>query len=65
MRNNIPEGCFVVGNKLMGKCFDCGKIIRIDKPVLGSMHLCVLPEEIETSNNAERWVDEVKAKYKS
>jgi len=42
----LPDGCFVVGNRLMGKCYACGKIIRINKPFLGSMHLCLTDEEL-------------------
>ena len=68
MNKNIPDGCFVVGNKLMGKCYDCGKIIRIDKPILGSIHLCLLPEEIEERNReamilGETWVEGIKDKH--
>jgi len=44
--NTTPEYCFVVGNKLMTKCKICGKIIRIDKPFLGSLHFCLTDEEI-------------------
>jgi len=35
----------VVGNKLMAICKHCRKLIRVDKPLLGSYHICVLPEE--------------------
>jgi hypothetical protein len=28
------------------KCPDCGKLVR-DKPLLGTLHICLLPEEIE------------------
>jgi len=35
----------VVGNKLMAVCVDCGKIVRVDKPILGSAHFCTTPEE--------------------
>lgn len=38
--NHIPNGTFIVGNKLMGQCAACGKIVRIDKPFLGSLHIC-------------------------
>jgi len=31
---------FQVGNKLMGRCAECGQIVRIDKPILGSLHIC-------------------------
>ena len=44
-KNEIPENCFVMGNKLMGRCWYCNKIVRIDKPILGSMHVCLTDEE--------------------
>ncbi len=28
------------GGKLVAMCQECGKIIRLDKPILGSIHLC-------------------------
>ena len=31
----------VVGNKLYGICANCGKLIQINKPIIGSIHLCV------------------------
>lgn len=34
-----------VGSKLFGLCRDCGSIVRIDKPVLGSFHLCTPKKE--------------------
>lgn len=39
--SNVPEGYFVVGNKLYSKCYACGKMIRVDRFIFGSMHLCV------------------------
>lgn len=35
----------IIGNKLMGVCGNCGKIIRVDKPLLGSLHICTTEEE--------------------
>lgn len=32
-----------VGNKLYGVCNDCHGIIRIDKPIFGSLHICEPP----------------------
>lgn len=32
----------VVGKKMMAKCRACRKIIQVNKPVLGSMHICPL-----------------------
>lgn len=36
---------FIVGNKLMGICGECGNLIRLDKPILGSIHFCLTQEE--------------------
>lgn len=43
--NNPPEGTFVVGNKLMSQCRYCRKILRVDKPIFGSLHICLSDEE--------------------
>lgn len=37
-----PIGTFIVGNKLMAVCRDCGKVVRVDKPIIGSLHVCTL-----------------------
>jgi len=34
----------VIGNKVMARCAECGKIVRVDKPLFGSLHLCA-PQE--------------------
>ena len=34
-----------VGRKLLDVCRDCGKLIRIDKPIFGSLHVCSTMEE--------------------
>ncbi len=47
MIKNLPSGTFVVGNKLMGRCVDCGKLVQINKTIFGSLHLCLTNEEIE------------------
>jgi hypothetical protein len=39
-QNNLPKGLFVVGHKLFGVCQKCGSIVRLDKPIFGSYHLC-------------------------
>lgn len=38
--DDFPEGFFVVDGKLFGICHDCGKLIRWNKPLLGSLHFC-------------------------
>jgi hypothetical protein len=35
-----PGQIFVVGNKVMGMCKDCGKIVRLDG-WFGGLHICV------------------------
>jgi hypothetical protein len=35
----------IVGGKLMSVCPDCGQVVRLDKPFLGSLHICTTPEE--------------------
>ncbi len=44
-QGKLPKNCFMVGKKLMGICSDCGSIVRIDKPIFGSIHLCLNEEE--------------------
>lgn len=34
-----------LGGKLYGVCNDCGKVVRLDKPLFGSAHLCTTQEE--------------------
>lgn len=29
-----------VGGRLLARCQRCGSIVRVDKPVLGGIHLC-------------------------
>ena len=41
INNNLPDGCFIVGNKLMAVCAKCGNMVRIDKPFVGSLHICL------------------------
>jgi len=36
-----------INGKAWAVCGNCGKIIRFDKPLLGSLHICTLPEERE------------------
>jgi len=45
MIDKIPDGMFVVGNKLYGECCGCGKIVRINKSIFGSLHICSFSEE--------------------
>lgn len=56
--NNLPEGCFIVGKKLMMQCAACGKIVRVDKAIIGSMHICV--DEQEQQQDIQRQGHKVK-----
>lgn len=35
----------VVGDRLLGLCRKCGKVVRVNKWLFGSTHLCVQEEE--------------------
>jgi hypothetical protein len=35
-----------LGHKLYVLCRDCGSVVRINKPFVGSMHFCETPEVI-------------------
>jgi hypothetical protein len=34
----------IAGNKMYQKCVYCNELVRINKPIFGSMHLCVSEE---------------------
>ena len=36
------------------QCYDCGKYINLAKPILGSLHFCLLPEEIIQKQNVHQ-----------
>jgi len=39
--DNLKElGLFKVGSKLYGVCNECSSLVRIDKPIIGSLHIC-------------------------
>lgn len=37
----VPGEVASIGNKIYAKCAKCMKLIRLNKPFIGSMHLCV------------------------
>ena len=47
----------IVGGKLMDVCPDCAKIVRLDKPIFGSAHICSSPEE------RKQYADVIRAAY--
>ncbi len=30
----------LVGHRVLRKCFDCGNIVRMNKPIIGGLHFC-------------------------
>lgn len=50
----VPTGTFVVNGKWYGVCQDCGSLVRIDKPILGSMHLCITESERAARKKADK-----------
>lgn len=46
------------GNKIYDVCADCGKIVQINKFLLGDMHLCTDAEE------RKRYVNQIRDLYK-
>ena len=53
MKDELPHGWFWIGNKIMGICSVCDRLVRIDKPIFGSLHFCSLTEEEKKENNAD------------
>ena len=41
---STPFG-WTVGSKWYATCYDCGKIVRVNKPLFGSAHFCLTEEE--------------------
>lgn len=35
------------------QCYDCGKVVKINKPLLGSLHLCIPPEQRQARRMAQ------------
>jgi hypothetical protein len=35
----------IAGNGIYETCRDCGKLVRLNKPVFGALHFCLSPEE--------------------
>ena len=59
----LPKGTFIVGSKLMAVCADCQKIIRMDKPIFGSLHLCVdknISEFEKRINAQQKYIDSIR-----
>jgi hypothetical protein len=35
----------IINGKIYAVCYGCGKIIRVNKPLIGSVHFCTTEEE--------------------
>jgi hypothetical protein len=35
-----PGEVITIGKKMYSICARCGKLVRVDKPLLGSLHFC-------------------------
>ncbi len=58
--NFINEGKpFIVGRRVVAQCQACGKIVRLDKPFLGSLHICSL-ERAQEADASRRQAEENK-----
>lgn len=29
-----------IGNKIYARCHSCGQVVRLNKPIIGSLHVC-------------------------
>lgn len=43
--NRPPPGAFVVGKQLWARCQHCGALVRLNKPIFGSLHICLSEKE--------------------
>lgn len=46
-----------INGKLYDVCGTCGKIIRMDKPIFGSLHICLNEEEAELCRTNQQFRD--------
>jgi hypothetical protein len=37
----LPAGTWLVGRKWFGECGYCGSVVRLGKPIVGGLHLCL------------------------
>lgn len=48
LHHRLQHGEWVeVGGKIYAMCGVCGDVIRVNKPIVGSMHFCLTDEEIK------------------
>ncbi len=50
---------FIAGGRVLVQCRDCGKVVRLDKYFLGSLHICSL-ERAQEADASRRQAEENK-----
>lgn len=53
MSDKLPKNLFRVGSKLYGICTQCDSVVRIDKPIIGSLHFCSNPLQKTENQDGE------------
>lgn len=46
----------VVGNGIYEKCCNCGSLVKINKWLFGSMHICLNEEELRLKRQAQQMI---------
>lgn len=57
----------VTGGKLYERCGYCQGLVRLNKPILGSLHFCLSPEDrarIDVKNKQARWAMQRQLEYR-
>jgi hypothetical protein len=54
MAPDLPEGTFLVGKRWFGICHYCSSAVRLDKPIIGSFHLCLPSAEREAIDRRDQ-----------
>lgn len=52
--DNLPQGAFIVGNKIYCRCAECGSLVKLNKFIFGDLHFCLTDEEIEEKQKKHR-----------
>ena len=50
----LLPGVLEMAGKLWARCPDCAKLVRLDKPLFGSLHICLTDEEKAQKRVADR-----------
>lgn len=45
------QNLIIAGNKIYAFCGECGSLVRVNKPIVGSLHLCSLEKEKNGGNS--------------